>query len=253
MKPFQKILFIFYWIVLLTDCSFAYYNLNEYRYFTKLLLMPVLYASVLYSTIGTRHPRSKLIISFALLFGWIGDVVLLSGTADSTFTTGLFSFLVAHILYIVFFLHIVPFKQKGIVVNILAAIFLTAFLVLFLFVLWELISDLQTPVTIYAIAVSFMVLSAVNTTNSGKVRRLGRQNFVPGALLFLLSDTLLAANKFAFEIINKKFEGIILLLPVAIMLTYGSAQFLIVYGAVRYLRNKSGSRLSGKASDLSER
>jgi uncharacterized membrane protein YhhN len=63
----------------------------------------------------------------------------------------------------------------------------------------------------------------INNKNAGKWMMIG-------ALLFVISDSVLAVNKFyqAFEA-----AGIV------IMLTYGLAQFLIVEGAVRYIRSSN--------------
>ncbi len=244
MKPLQRILFILFWLVLIADCFFVYYGTNDYRFYSKLLLVPLLLISVLYSTNKTRHPRSKLIILFILLFSWIGDVVLLTGNTDFSFVEGLLAFLIAHILYSVFFLRLVPFKKEGLLVIIMSSIFIIAYLYVFMFLLWEKIMELQIPVTVYALAICFMLLTAINTYNSGRIRKLGVQNFIPGAILFVVSDTLLAGNKFAYEILNKKFDGINLYLDIAVMFTYGAAQFFLVFGAVRYLRNKSGRHSS---------
>jgi uncharacterized membrane protein YhhN len=251
MKPLQRILFVFFWIVLIADCFFVYYGTNDYRFYSKLLLVPLLFISVLYSTNKTRHPRSKLIILFVLLFYWVGDVVLLTGNTNIAFVEGLIAFLIAHILYSIFFLRLVSFEKEGLLVIIMSSILIIAYLYVFMFLLWERIMELQIPVTVYALAICFMLLTAINTYNSNRVRKLAVQNFIPGAILFVVSDTLLAGNKFAYEILNKKFDGINLYLDIAVMFTYGAAQFLLVFGAVRYLRNKarrhSSSNLAAKA------
>lgn len=248
MKPLQRILFIVFWLVLIADCFFVYYDTDDYRFYSKLLLVPLLLVSVLYSTNKTRHPRSKLLILFVLLLSWIGDVMLLTGNTNVSFVQGLMAFLMAHILYSVFFLRLVPFKKEGLLVVIMSSIFIIAYFYVFMFLLWEKIMELQIPVTIYALTICFMLLTAVNTYNSGRVRKLAVQNFIPGAILFVVSDTLLAGNKFAYEILNKKFEGINLYLDIAVMLTYGAAQFFLVFGAVRYLRNKSRRHSSSNLS-----
>lgn len=249
MKPLQRVLFILFWLMLIADCLFIYYGTNQNRFYSKLLLVPILFISVLYSTKKTRHPRTKLILIFVLLFSWIGDAVMLSGNSDTSFLQGLIAFLVAHILYIIFFLKLSPFKKEGLFIVIMSSIFIIAYLYVFNFLLWERIRELQIPVTLYAIAISFMLLTAINTYNNGKIRKLANQNFIPGALLFVVSDTLRAGNKFALEILDKKVEGINLYLDVAVMLTYGAAQFLIVYGAIRYMRNKSRRSSSSHRSN----
>src|SRR5690348_12533277 len=133
MKTVQKILFILFWLVLIADCLFVYFGTSQYRLYSKLLLMPILFIALLYGTRGTRHPRSKLFIIFVLLFSWIGDVVLLTGDTNSTFAAGLFFFLIAHILYIIFFLHLSPFKKDGLPIVILSSIFIIGYLCAFFF------------------------------------------------------------------------------------------------------------------------
>jgi uncharacterized membrane protein YhhN len=79
------------------------------------------------------------------------------------------------------------------------------------------LGDLKLPVTIYVGAISLMVLSALHFGN----QQPGRLWLVLGASCFMLSDALLAINKFAAPI------------PLAgfwIMLTYGTAQYGLVRG-----------------------
>ncbi|HRF25670.1 MAG TPA: lysoplasmalogenase family protein, partial [Chitinophagaceae bacterium] len=50
-----------------------------------------------------------------------------------------------------------------------------------------------------------------------------------GAILFVISDSVLAINKFYYPF---EYRGVL------IMLTYGMAQWFIVKGAILYLRNQ---------------
>lgn len=52
--------------------------------------------------------------------------------------------------------------------------------------------------------------------------------FFSGAAQFVLSDSVLAINRFVYP-----FE----ILPVVVMITYCSAQFLLVLGSIRHLRS----------------
>jgi uncharacterized membrane protein YhhN len=85
--------------------------------------------------------------------------------------------------------------------------------------LFPVLGGLQFPVIVYATAIILMVINAIF--------RFGRTNaksfwlVLSGSILFMVSDSILALNKFLGEI---EFAGIL------IMLTYIVAQFLIVEG-----------------------
>ena len=74
---------------------------------------------------------------------------------------------------------------------------------------------------IYAFVISLMAVMAVN--RKGRVNTLSFNLIFYGAILFLLSDSILAYNKFVSPI---GFSGL------AIMSTYMAAQYLIVIGVV---------------------
>ncbi|MEJ0102592.1 MAG: lysoplasmalogenase family protein [Bacteroidota bacterium] len=73
--------------------------------------------------------------------------------------------------------------------------------------------------------ICFMLMLALHMLYS-KHRKAGLK-MAAGALLFVLSDTVLAVNKFYYPFME---AGII------IMATYGVAQLLIVQGAIEYTR-----------------
>ena len=74
---------------------------------------------------------------------------------------------------------------------------------------------------IYAFVISLMAVMAVN--RKGRVNTTSFNLIFYGAILFLISDSILAYNKFVSPI---KFSGL------AIMSTYMIAQYLITMGAV---------------------
>jgi len=81
-------------------------------------------------------------------------------------------------------------------------------------------------VRIYGIVICFMLLLAMHMAFMRKKQ--GGGWMTAGAFLFVISDSLLAINKF-----YSSFEGAGLL----IMLTYGLAQLFITEGAIRYIRS----------------
>jgi uncharacterized membrane protein YhhN len=162
-------------------------------------------------------------IMTALLFSWLGDVVLLFQPRGSIFFLfGLSAFLLAHIFYIIFF-HRIRVKENIRSNPWLLAIVVIYYVTLIIF-LSPYLADMRLPVRIYGIVISFMFLLAMHMLFI-KNKTTGRLMMI-GALLFVISDSILAINKFyqSFEL-----SGIV------IMLTYGLAQLFIVEGAARYI------------------
>ncbi len=85
------------------------------------------------------------------------------------------------------------------------------------------LGEMKLPVRVYGIVISIMLLLALHALFM-KDKVVGKM-LAAGAILFIISDSILAINKF-----YQPFEpaGII------IMLTYGLAQVLLVVGAARY-------------------
>ena len=76
----------------------------------------------------------------------------------------------------------------------------------------------------YAVVISFMFMLAMHMLFS-KNKNAGLW-MMAGALLFVISDSVLAINKF-----YQSFE----MAGIVVMITYGLAQFFITEGAVRYI------------------
>lgn len=172
-------------------------------------------------------PARSLLFLVALFFCWLGDVLLIFQSNDPLFfMSGLASFLTGHIVYI--------FCYRQLQTSPSAKELLGSQKVRFAFpiilagtglvtILYPLLGALRIPVMIYALAITLMALTALF--------RYGRTNSTSflfvfiGAALFMVSDSLLAINKFhhAFSAAGA-----------LIMLTYSVAQFLIVEGALAH-------------------
>lgn len=74
--------------------------------------------------------------------------------------------------------------------------------------------------TDYGITIGTMLLMAINTKQ--KMNDNAAVLFLIGAILFVISDLLLAVNLFAMHYV---------VISLCVMLTYASAQYLIVKGA----------------------
>jgi uncharacterized membrane protein YhhN len=85
MKKNNLFLFALFWIVLLVDCAFIYSGHNEYRVYTKILLVPILLVAIYGASRDTKHKRSRVLINLAFFFCFLGDVFLLEESDSSYF------------------------------------------------------------------------------------------------------------------------------------------------------------------------
>jgi uncharacterized membrane protein YhhN len=199
---------------------------------TKALLMPVLAVYVI--SAGRMDAKLRTFILLALLFSWGGDVLLMFQSRDSLFfLLGLASFLVAHLFYI-FFFHQVRQREK-LKSRLWTLLVVAVYYSVLIAVLNPWLGELRLPVRIYGLVISFMLLLALHMFYLQN-KRAGKF-LAAGAILFVLSDSILAINKFLQPV---PAAGVL------IMLTYGLAQFFIVYGVVltrRPLRNAANAAL----------
>src|SRR4030095_9357757 len=222
-KSFWIILFL---VILLTDL-FAVYTSNEtLRYITKPLLMPLLIIYFLAETNSFISSLKKWII-LALVFSWVGDVLLMFEAMNgSFFMFGLVAFLMAHIFYILFYENVI--RKEGLRKNYWWFLPVMIYYIALIYILSPKLGDMKLPVRVYGIVISYMFIQALQT---GRIKDMAAATLmIGGAVLFITSDSLLAINKFyeSFE-----YAGI------AIMLTYGIAQLLITLGAVRYITSEA--------------
>ena len=196
-------------------------NLESITFWLKPLLIPILSSLVLFEK---EFPTKKILLT-ALFFSWVGDVVLLFADKGTIFfIIGLVSFLVAHLLYILLFMKLQKVKTtKYLPYSILVLVYLFRLLSF----LWNDLGELKIPVILYACILSTMLLFAIK----GKfVWEKHNGNYILfGAIFFVLSDSLLAINKFHSPI------------PIAsflIMSTYLAAQFLLVFGILKIEQKK---------------
>jgi uncharacterized membrane protein YhhN len=87
---------------------------------------------------------------------------------------------------------------------------------------------MKVPVIFYAAVILSMVAAAINRME--RVNRISYIAVLCGAILFVISDSLISINKFYAPF---RYSGI------AIMSTYILAQYLIVYGIVKQDNSRS--------------
>lgn len=196
------------------------FNLSNLHFVTKPMLV-IFLAAFYRQSVPSVNGRFFL----ALIFCWLGDVFLLFDRVNEIFfMAGLGSFLLAHLILIFTYRILVTpednFKGTQRIRLSFPIILVGSGLVV---VLYPRLGELQIPVIIYALALTLMVLQSIF--------RLGRTNAKSfwlvflGAVFFMLSDSLLAINKFYQPI---SFAG------VWVMTTYIAAIYLIVSGVIAH-------------------
>lgn len=238
MKVIVLVLLLFFLAILAIDCVFIINKMPEFRFYTKPLLMPILYIIMSIQTINTTHKTSKLYISLALFFCFAGDFILLNEGDKAYFILGLAFFLLGHISYALFFLRLKGFSIKRITNIGLISILILIYLYLVLNMLWEGIArqNLAIPVITYSLIIGFMLLTASQVAMGKRLRKLAWQNFIPGALLFIISDSLLAVDKFTIFPGKGPHNEEHITLAVIIMASYGIAQLFLNWGAIRVIK-----------------
>lgn len=219
-----QILHIGFWVIVFTDIAGIALSIDALHYFAKPLLLPALML-LLFSAV--KKAPGKILILTALFFSWLGDMFLLFENKNPLFFIfGLASFLTTHILYIIYFLSIrnssVSLLKKHrwlIVVVIIYGISLV-------WLLFAKLGDLKIPVIVYAAVICTMLLCSLHIFY--KANKIAAGLFITGALLFVLSDSILAVNKFYQPF---TYAG------VCIMLTYCAAQYNIVCGFLKQNNN----------------
>ncbi|MDX1937450.1 MAG: lysoplasmalogenase [Flavihumibacter sp.] len=217
-------LYLFF-LVLTLELFFISTNWAALRLVSKPLLMATLLA---WFIAATPKGQSRWVIILALILSWLGDVFLmLEDKNPNFFIAGLSSFLLAHLTYIFFFRQIRKQNTQPLPLNLFTIIGVSIYAVALFFFLSPGLGALKTPVLIYAVTISTMLIMAIHTS-SPATKNLAYW-LIAGAVLFVCSDSLLAINKFYKPFTTAGF---------LIMLTYALAQLLIITGAVKYFNSK---------------
>jgi uncharacterized membrane protein YhhN len=178
------------------------------RSWTKPFLMPSLTVSVVLAG-ALRVGRTGALLIAALAFSTLGDVALL-GDGSAYFIAGLSAFLLAHVAYVAIFCTAVGRGKP----RWWSVVYLAWFGVLMV-VLVPHLDGMLIPVVGYGLVIATM---AIMSTRCAPLVALG-------ATLFLLSDSLLAINRFVPDA-HLWQPGLL------VMLTYIAGQALIAWGLV---------------------
>ena len=186
---------------------------------TKPLLMVALAIYFIYS-VGLKT-KSNMLLFVGLLFSQVGDTLLMYVPSNANFfLAGLGAFLITQILYTIAFSLYEDENQGFIKQKPYFSLLFLAYLVGFLYLLIPNISSaFAPPIVVYACVITVMSIAACNLFT--KMKYANWKILFYGVLLFVISDSLIAVNKFLMPLPHSGF---------LIMSTYILGQFMIVEG-----------------------
>lgn len=202
----QAILLFFILVSAIDICAILLGN-SLWQTLSKPLIIPALIAYYL-----TRTTSVNKWYLIALIFSFAGDVLLLD--KSNLFLLGIAAFLITQLVYISIFSK--GIKGSSLVIKLKALLPFLVYFIVLITVLKPGLQDFFIPVLVYGLAIS--LFGAVALLNYLIKRDLISLRLFIGAVLFILSDSLIAFNKFHHE---RSFY------PVIIMITYIVAQYLI--------------------------
>ena len=207
-------------LVILSD----YFRLTWSYYFTKPIVLLLVMIFFRIQTGGSNERMFRNFLMTGFLFSAIGDLLLMfSPSSDGFFISGLVAFLISHLCYTGGFVAQImqnkPWNQHWgqLAFSTLVVVYGAEFFVLNRFSF----GNLQLPVMIYCVAITAMGVAAVMRDRFKN--REGYFRVVIGAVFFIMSDSLLATDKFV-----EPFEGA----GILILGTYFFAQYMIATGCL---------------------
>ena len=225
---FAFAIIFFIQLLAFSDQKTTHLVFGDFKYIIKPLITISLMVFYAYqSRLGGRFAKR---IFAGLFFGLIGDSFLMFiNVNDSFFMFGLIAFLIGHLIYIAAFY--LDYKWNPTIekqATRIALVVFGLFCLGFYLYLRPYLSGMRIPVMIYSFVISLMAIMAVN--RKGRVTTISFRLICFGSILFLISDSVLAYNKF----VNSFTGG-----DIYIMATYMLAQYFIIIGALERKLKKS--------------
>jgi uncharacterized membrane protein YhhN len=199
---------LFYWLLALSYLLLSQFNAYTLQPLHK--AAPILLLATLSCLLSTG--RLRLWLTMALLFSATGDLFLAS-TIENSFIFGLLSFAIAHLCYAVGFWPWCRWSNKA----LLKALPLIVILIVVLLLVLPHTAELRLPVLVYMGIISLMAVLAIFS-------QVQPRYLLIGAFLFVISDSLIAVNKFVIPLPAQH---------LLVMLTYYLAQYYLFLGCIK--------------------
>lgn len=218
MNFLRKNILTIFWVLLVLHCTFHVFRL-PFVAISKLLLVPSLIIFLFTRRREDALAGINIFYLIAMLFAFIGDMLLVI-INDLLFLPGMIAYMINLVLLCIFFLQLQPISFERILKPIIVLILLAVVGYFVYTFLGAKLRQYQLPVLIYMFFVSITAALAINTTYHPKLNKTGWL-FFAGLMIFIISNGILVLNRFHFLYHN---------LYIAVMLTYGAAQYLLARG-----------------------
>lgn len=156
----RKMLLVIFLLVLLMHCLSIQVEMTQLRNTTKIILVPLLMIHLLIN-------QSLRVLGYlpliALLFSWIGDILLL-GDDPSFFLSGMIAFVMTHVCYSFTFLKIKQVTPKDRSYFVFPLLGLLLFSLFVFFYLKDDLGSYLLPILLYMIFISLMASLAIHTS-----------------------------------------------------------------------------------------
>ena len=195
-------------------------------FISKVLIIPPLMVIFILNLRRDSNRLHKYMFA-GLFFSWIGDVLLeVPGGGEVMFMAGLGGFLLSLLMYAFVFFR-TPGKNEVFHGRFYLLIPVLLYGIAMGLYLNKYLGEMRLPVIVYETAMIAMLAGAVSRI--GKVNRISYIMVLAGAILFIISDSVLAINKFVQPVS---------LSTLIIMVTYIAAQWLITTGYIKQFTGK---------------
>jgi len=221
MKKYFVWFTVIFYVIGIINLVFFYTNINIGKYITLACLMPML-AYYFFSECSNAREKRNVLILLSILFAWFGDLTMMFlPVCPAMLIPGLLSFLVTHIMYVFIFSEGTLKEMLKPAKLLISLLFLAYGIFLYTTVYNSptLEVGMRIPVLIYTLAIVSGLIASIS--RYGKVNTKSFVLVFAGVLLFLVSDSCLAINRF----VNPFYWHY---LPT--MAPYFTGQFLIVIG-----------------------
>ena len=231
-----KLFLLLFWLTTVVHLLSIIFGSEIIKTLSKPFLMVTLAGYFWTFTKNVSGNRLLFFVYGALLFSFFGDILLMiteqtiiwPGIKEETwFIMGVFSFMIAQVFYIITYKYYRSYEGKKSARHITVS--LSSVIILYTMILWAKLyphlDDMLIPVTIYTLTILTMVLMAIT-----RHRKTSPKSFImvlAGAVIFLLSDSMIAINKFILPLEHER---------LLIMITYILGQFLIISGLIEHIK-----------------
>ncbi|MDC0338690.1 lysoplasmalogenase [Flavobacteriales bacterium] len=223
-------LIIVYFLVAIAEIIGTHLDYLPLIFATKPLLMVTLFVWFYLQTEQSANNKYRKYLLLSIVFACGGDTFLMFLPFDEIFfLLGLGSFLIGQLFYVFAFSNSIKDSKHDFnkPIGLLLLILFMSYYALLMYSLFPYLEDFLMPVLVYGVAVC-----AMGVSSGWRLNKVSNKSFTlvfVGAMLFVLSDTIIAVNQFLYK-------GNLLNAQVSIMITYVLGQYLIAKGSVKYLK-----------------